>query len=116
MSIDRLLTNPCTLTLRSQAETADDGYGNEIPLDPPTVDAVCELQKVARRVSEEPGAAGELSDTLWNLFLPAGTVITTADMVTVNGQTFEMVGDPWDVRHPVTGVVSHVEATVRRTA
>lgn len=112
--ISDLITRPCTLRLRSESGTEDD-YGNDIPTET-EVDTVCELQKEIRRSSEEPGGQGELSDTLWSLFLPAGTQIDTGDAVEVDGALYEMVGSPWPVRHPLTGVESHVEASVRRTA
>lgn len=113
MSVAALINRPCTVTRRADSGEADD-YGNPIQGDT-DVATVCELQKFAQPNREEPGTEGELSDTLWTLFLPAGTVIRTGDAVTVDGDAYEMVGDPWHVRNPTTGVESHVEATVRRT-
>jgi hypothetical protein len=109
-----LITTPCTLRLRSESGVEDD-YGNDVPTET-TVETVCELQKQIRRSSEEPEGQGEISDTLWALFLPAGTDVDTSDVVEVDGEMYEMVGEPWPVRHPITGVESHVEASVRRVA
>jgi hypothetical protein len=123
-----LLSLPCTI-VRREASTATepvagtdvDDYGNPLPTDPDTdpadnayeLDTVCELQQQDR---DEPAAAGELSDTVWLLYLPPGTELDTGDAVDVDGYgRFELVGDPWAVRNPRTGVASHVEATVRRT-
>lgn len=111
--ISSLITRPCTLRLRSA--TGEDDYGDDTHTET-EIDTVCELQKQVRRASEEPEAQGELSDTLWNLYLPAGTEIDTGDVVEIDGQLYEMVGAPWSVEHPRTGVEHHVEANVRRTA
>jgi hypothetical protein len=35
--------------------------------------------------------------------------------VIVNDLVFEVVGDPWQARNPRTRLLSHVEATVRKT-
>lgn len=110
MSIADLLTRTVTIVRRSDSGNTDD-YGNAIPAET-TTDTVGELQQQQRN---EPGDQGETSDTRWALFLPAGTEIGTSDTVTVDGQAFEMVGDPWTVRDPETGSDSHLECTVRRT-
>ncbi len=101
----------CDIITRT-AGTIDDGYGNLREVEG-TVTTVCDLQQVAR---EEPGLAGELSKTTWNLFLPvtAGTILDTADAVVVKGDEYEMVGDPWLADTGSTRV-NHVEATVVRT-
>jgi hypothetical protein len=104
-----LITRPCTLNRATGTKTKD-RYGNKRAASE-TVETVCELQQ--RRRTEDP-EQGELSDTVWDLFLPAGTELTTADSVTVDGVTYQLVGDPWPVRNPATQQDSHVEATVRR--
>jgi hypothetical protein len=109
--VNDLLNRPCSLIQRSPGSSTD-AYGNDIPAET-VVEAVCELQQRQRR---EPDAYGDLSDTLWLLVLPAGTPARTGDAVMVDGQEFEFVGDPWIARNPRTGVVSHIEATVRRTS
>lgn len=106
-----LLTRPCTLILRTDSGERD-RHNNPIR-DEAEIETLCELQQRRR---DEPGDHGELSDTLWDLFLPAGTIAETIDAINVDGQRFEFVGDPWRVRNPRTKLVSHVEATVRRTA
>lgn len=114
MPLSDLLNRPCTITRRSQSGTTDD-YGNDIPAET-TVETVCELQQRDRRADSEPDLAGELSDTLWLLVLPAETDIDTGDVVEVDGLVYEMFGDPWLARNPRTGEESHVECTLRRTA
>lgn len=111
MTLTALLNRPLTLIRRSD-EGAVDVYGNPEPTET-LVPVVGELQQVRR---DEPGDAGESSDTKWMLFLPAGTDVTTGDAVVCDGAVYEVVGDPWEARNPRTGVASHIEASVRRTA
>ena len=87
------------------------------PLDPDAelVDEVagitsCELQQAAATDAHD----GRLQQTGWRVFLPAGVDLTGWDALRIDGDLLELVGDPWPVRHPRTGVVSHVEAEVRR--
>lgn len=112
--LSQLLNQPCTIVRRS-ASSATDEYGNEIP-DETEISTVCELQQERHLSDAEPANQGELSDTKWLLVLTTGTVIRTGDVVIVNGERYEMFGDPWHARNPRTGAESHVEATVRRTA
>lgn len=108
--LSTLISRPCTITRRSSSGDLDD-YGNETTTED-VVETVCELQQ---RQRSEPGDQAEFSDTNWVLFLLPDEAIDTSDVVTVDGHVFEMVGDPWVVRNPRTGVDSHIEATVRRT-
>lgn len=106
------LTRPCTILRHTDSGTVND-YGDPIAGDPDETVTVCELQQ---RQRDEGDQQGELSDTHWNLYLPAGVVIGTADTVLVDGQAYELVGDPWPAWDRVVQRVDHVEATVRRTA
>lgn len=109
MTIAALINRPCVLLRRQDTGTIDD---DGMPVTTTTeVATVCELQQVQR--SEPPGL-DETSSTLWAVFLPAGTQLTTADAIEVEGQVFELVGEPWAVRNPRTGAESHVEATCKR--
>src|SRR5688572_27377107 len=114
MPLSQLLNLPCTITRRTPS--ADDeeinDYGDPVQNET-EVDTVCELQQRAR---SEDDLQGELSDTSWLLILPAGTAIDTGDAVTIDGKTYELVGDPWQARNPRTETVEHIEATLRRTA
>lgn len=58
---------------------------------------------------------GEVARTEWLLVLPAGTPIGPGDAVTVDGDEYEVIGDPWQARSPLAGAESHVEATLART-
>lgn len=111
MTLAALLNQPVTITRRIEGTTKDE-FRNVIP-DEDTVSTVGELQQRSR---SEPGADGETSTADFLLILPAGTDLTTADKVTVDGQDYEVVGDPWRARNPRSQTYSHIEATVRRTA
>lgn len=109
-----LMTRPCTLVMRDSTGTIDDD-GEEV-VTTTEVETVCELQQQQRNEQDDQG---ELSETTWRLFLPhvaATQLLRGADRVVVEAQVFELIGDPWPVRHPVTGAGSHVEATARRVA
>ncbi len=111
MSLIERLNRPVTVLQRTADDDADE-YGNPIPGET-IVDTVGELQQRRR---DEPGDAGELSATDWLLVLPAGTPVRTGDAVIVDGQVYELIGDPWIARNPRTQTASHIECTVRRTA
>lgn len=111
MSIANLINRPCTITHRSEGEEKD-GYGNVIPKEE-TIETVCELQQAQGFRSE---SEDQVSDNRWILFLPAGTTVGAADTVTIDGEAYEFLAAPWPARNPRTGVVSHIEATVCRTA
>lgn len=110
MSLTVLLSRPLTIVQRSDDGDTDD-YGNPVAVET-LVEVVGELQQQRRT---EPGDQGELSDTTWLLILPAGTSIDTGDAVICDGEIFEVIGDAWSARNPRTGVVSHLECTLRRT-
>jgi hypothetical protein len=74
---------------------------------------VCELQQARRDEQED---SGEVSRDTWTVFFQADEDVETGDAVVVDGQTFELIGDPWQARNPRTGTESHIEATARRTA
>lgn len=96
------------MTILGRSAGSDDGYGNLVPTIT-EVETVGELQQVRR---EE----GEVSDTHWLLILPADSEIDTGDAVSIEGRTYELIGDPWFARNPRTQLLSHVECTLRRTA
>lgn len=111
MSLAALMNRPLTIIRRTESEDVD-AYGNTV-YDEAMVEVVGELQQVRR---DEPGGEGETSDTRWSLFLPAGTALSTRDIVLVDDAEYEVVGEPAAWRNPRTQVLSHVEATLRRVA
>lgn len=109
--LSTLLNRPCTIWSRSASGDLDE-LGDAIDNETAT-QTVCELQQ---RQRTEPRSESDLSDTGWLLILPAGTAVDTSDRVEVDGHVFEVIGDPWVARNPQTQTVSHIEATLRRTA
>ena len=109
MSIAGLLTLDCTITSRAGSGTVDD-YGDETT-DETTVTIVCELQQQQRNETTDPGT---IADSTWLLILPAGITLGAADTVTIGGDAYEVIGEPWQARNPRTQAASHIEATVRK--
>jgi hypothetical protein len=115
VSISRLLNISATIIRRRSGEEEDD-RGNTVSA-VEEVEARCWIEKQTRRAQEEAGQAGELSDTLWTAYFAAGIELGTGDAVVIEGQgKYELVGDPWEAINPRTGVASHIEANLRRTA
>lgn len=109
MSIERLANRTCTL-IRREASAEANPYGDKVR-DEVSVSTLCELQQRGRGEGED-----EVSDTRWlAIFLPSEKVHTGYALI-VDGETYEVEGEPWRARNPRTQVVSHVEATVRRTS
>lgn len=111
MPLTTLLNKPCVITRREYDLDNTDSYG-DATFDETEVETVCELQQ--RQRSEE-GDPGQLSKTSWLLVLPHGTEISSADTVTVGGDDYEVVGEPWAAEQG-SREMWHVEATVVRTS
>lgn len=106
-TLEHLLTRSATLVLRVAVDPTDpDAELEAVDGD----ETSCELQQT----NETDGLDGRVQSTTWRLWLPAGVELTGWDAVRVDGELFELEGDPWPVRNPRTSVVSHVEARVRR--
>lgn len=111
MSITSLINRTCTIVSRSAGGDVDE-YGGEVLTETSTT-TVCELQQ---RRADERELQGESSDDRWIAFLNPDEEIETADILIVDGQKFEVVGDPWVARNPRTRENSHIEVQLRRTA
>jgi hypothetical protein len=103
------LKRKVTIHHRSESGIFDD-YGTDIP-ETGVFETVGELQQRSR--DEEESA---ISRTNWVLFLPGDTPIDTNDVIIIDGEEFEVVGDPWHAFNPRTGVMEHVETSLRRTS
>lgn len=110
MTLSTLLGTACTIVRRSDSGSTD-VYGNPTPTET-LVQTTCSLQQ---RERSEDATAGELSETLWDLFLPTGTAIDTSDGVVIGNAVYEVVGQPWNATEGTTSV-HHVEATLKRVA
>lgn len=67
--------------------------------------------------ANERTADANLQTQEWKLVVDAGAAdqIKGADQVSVNSALYEVIGPPWTVSNPRTGMVSHVEVALRRT-
>ena len=108
MSLAQLINRDCTLLRRTPSGT--DELGNEIQTDD-VVETVIELQQ--RRADEHDNT---VSDTDWIGFFLPGEDVRSGDAVVVDGQKYEVVGDPALWRNPRTQTMSHIEAGLRRAA
>lgn len=106
-----LINRPATLIQRLTSESTD-RFGNKKRTEG-TVEIVVEIQQKQR---SETADEGETSDTTWNIYFPPGTDVNSGDAVVIDGSEYELTGDPWEARNPRTQALSHMEATVRRTA
>lgn len=109
MSILHLLTRPATLVRRDSADPLEPD-AELVPVD--AGETLCELQQSTDTEHHD----GRVQSTTWRVWLPAELAgVTGWDALRVDGELFELDGDPWPVRNPRTSVVSHVEARVTRT-
>lgn len=108
--IERFLTQ--TVLIRSVKETGADSEGNIES----TVTSKMTNGLLQRRTDERVGRENELgrgaTPTEWNLFLPADTSIDQNDVVEIDGESFEVWGEP-EVLRSWRGV-HHIEARLRR--
>ncbi|HET7588597.1 MAG TPA: hypothetical protein VFK14_00205 [Solirubrobacterales bacterium] len=112
----KLMNTVATLIKRREGEEKDE-FGAAVT-SKEEVQILCEIQQRKARLagSEGPGE-GETSATSWLGFFPAETDLRTSDAIVVEGiGKLELDGEPWHVHSPRTGAVSHIEATLRRTA
>lgn len=100
-----------SVTIQHHSESANlDVYGSDISK-MEEIEVMGELQQRSRDEEE-----GTISQTNWLLFLPADTPIDTNDVVMVDGDSYEVIGDPWHAFNPRTGEHAHVEVSLRRTS
>ncbi len=110
MSLTRMMPIPCTMI--SEVPTGkNDRYGDPIT-EPVEVETWCALQQFR---GEEHEQSGEVSDTLWNLYLPYGTAIGSSASIKVEGREYEVVGESWNACEGSRSMW-HVEALCRRRA
>ena len=72
------------------------------------------MGELQQRSREEEEAA--ISRTNWVLFLPGDTPSTPMMSSLIDGEAFEVIGDPWHAFNPRTGEIEHVETSLRRTS
>lgn len=110
MNPARLMTNTATITHVDVDEDNPDEYGNPGEVTTTTT-ALCELQQTSR---DEKQVDSAVTSETWNLYLVPTAEIDAGDRATVDGTPYDVIGPPWRARHPRSGEITHIEATVRR--
>lgn len=108
MSLNNLMRQP--VTIQKITGTLDE-YGNTIPaaLSAP----VAALGYLEQSESTENMDDRDTVATGFKAWFPLGTDVTAYDRVNFGTQTFEVIGAPWTVFNPRTGVESHLEAALK---
>jgi hypothetical protein len=110
MSVTRMMTRTATIHREIETEAKDRG-GNAL-MESAEEEVRCAFQQKHRAEHED---GGEISDTLWTLYLPFGTEIDMGDSIVVEGRRYEVVGEPWSAQEGSRSMW-HLEASVQRTA
>lgn len=109
MSLDQLLTTPVTIiTPGSMTSTR---YNSQLPdwTFPDEVDTIGWLTELS---TTEVLDGRDTVLTGWRLFLPAGTTITAVDRVRIDGDTFDVDGQPHSATTP--NGEHHIEVNLTR--
>lgn len=109
MSIAQI-NHACTIIQRT-ADVADT-YG-DLSKTETTTDAVCELQPLPSTGRSEV-EGGNLTETLFNLYLDGLVALNADDAVIIDSETYELVGDSAPRRDPQTQSVLYTKCVVRR--
>lgn len=106
MSAVRLMRRTVSLVRRTQGVVDDNG---EVVVS----DAAPEVT-VGHLTQQQTAEGDGTTSEVLRLFLPPSTSLTPIDAVTVDGTSYEVEGAPFAAVNARTGVVSHVELTLRR--
>jgi hypothetical protein len=108
--LDRLLTRPCTVHVRSEGPPDADGVASVTVA---TVDTRCYAEQAS---ASEPGAEPQWTVQDWKVVLATvdGLGLDGWDRVDIGDEPYEVTGGPWPVRDPHDDVVHHVELRARR--
>ena len=107
MSLAKLLNQSLTLTTTG---TTVDEYGDTILAGGSSVTVQGYLEQTM--TGEEMVDRDTLTQE-WECYLPADTVVTGYDRIAYNGTTFQVLGAPWSVHNPRTGLVSHIKLKLK---
>lgn len=110
MNPTALMSRTCTITHRTTGTDRDE-YNNPVPSETTTT-VLGELQQ---STGSERTVDADLQRGEWVLFLVPDAVIDGGDVVTIDGDEYEVNGPPWACRHPRTGELTHIEARLFRT-
>lgn len=111
MDVAHLLTQTATIVNVTQDGAADD-MGDPTDVET-TSTARCWLWQNTRH---ENTANQDSQFEEWSLALDSDATVDGSSRVTVDGVTYQLYGPPWRAHNPRTGLFTHIEATVRRTA
>ncbi len=113
MDASRLMTMTATLRRRTDGPTRDD-RGDLLPF-VTTTTTRCYLWQTARSAETANETTG---NETWQIAVPAAAAdaLRLATEVVVGDVTYFTDGPPWQATNARTGVVEHVEATLRRSA
>ncbi len=103
------INRDCTIISRT-ADTADT-YGDLTKTETQSA-ALCELQPVAVGRGEIEG--GNLTETLFNLYLSGSYALNADDAILIDAETYELVGDAAPRRDPQSQTVLYTKCVVRR--
>jgi hypothetical protein len=101
------LNQTCQIINRSMSIDRDE-YGDEIPAETTTITTGF----IEQRGSSE---SDDVTETTHFVMFPPTTEIDAGDAVVIEGETFEIIGEPWVVNNPRTGVVSHIQADAKKS-
>lgn len=107
--LTQLLNLPVTI-VRRQSSGSTDELGNATSSET-EVEATAEIQQRQRGEHDDAVAQSD-----WIGFFHPDEDIDSSDRVVCDLGTFEVIGDPWPVRNPRGQAVSHIEASLNRTA
>ena len=103
-----------TVTHLSPTVTID-GYGDEhLDWSNPTITVIPNVAVALSTSDEDTRPERDLVESDYTLFLPPGTNVGSGEKFIVRGDECEVVGVPFDWRHPMTGWRPGVVARVRR--
>lgn len=105
-AIHQLIRVPCTVHHSDPGDV--DPYGDH----PIAVQTDSEVRCYLAQSSRAEDVDVEVER--WLLYFLPDTVIDANDSVDVHGMTLQLLGNPWVVIDPVTGWLTHIEATAVR--
>ena len=109
VNVSRLLGLTGTLTTRSGEDHRDE-YNDVVPNES-TSTVKCWWQQT--QAVDDTVDTAQATETA-RLFIEAGATVNATSTLAIGDATWEIVGPPWTVTDPRTGVVTHIEANGRR--
>jgi hypothetical protein len=105
-AIHQLIRVPCTVHHADPGVV--DEYGDHPLADVTTSEERCYVAQNTR------GETDEVEHERWSIYFLPTTEVDANDTVDAHGMTLQILGNPWVVIDPVTGGLTHIEATAVR--